>query len=948
MRMKRVVNEARAPGYFRVLSRKLYSGAVGLFLFLLAAFPETQLAWADETHNLMPLLRVARWESGFLGSDGHSFTGTPSSLFFGRGTGRTGYAKDRDVQLTPGDRWRLPVLLTVPPRIPRRLRLPVSAAPQSSIKGYLPEVTIPANARLSVFVGMAARASRGSDGVTFFVYANFADGTRQRLLYHPTGWTGGLEEISADLGSLAGESVVLEFRVDSGPSSKRDEAVWYMPRIFEGSTDGDLGRFGHGSMRGAGKLAQGDRPLAVILMEYANRTPLFPRCQRKKEFICIENNDCICTGGEGCPDGGPDFGPCKDDLRSAPAPEIPPAVVSQLRGFVKGTDAFNLPAYFREVSGGRFTFLPATSRSGTQGVFGPYRIRGKVPELAPGSSPEEKLRWRSGYLAAALSSARSEDSLYLEDFDRDGNGTVDQTELTLVILGNGNAEPEWSGPAFQHGNPNSPLRSLGGRYSNLKEYMAIARNVQVAARRDVPGYVPMPVGSRSVTFGGYATDRRTLLHEVLHSLGAEDLYGGSKRYDLVADAVAADAGFFSGTGVVDPADAPNILSGSGAWSSRPDCPGTPAVGCAQVATADVRLEPTPVPTPAETPAETPAATPVPVLQMAPPAHTNGLAMVTLPARDLPPEPVFEVSVGLLRAPSPSPSVEPDVTFVVDFMSTGGTVLDSLTLSKAYTGGLARIAGNDGRLTGAGDRRGHIRLSVLGPTGAPWNQVAWVKPTIRGGSPPDSVTLMGATINYPFTHAGFVHPDPAHLLNLGWVDPRTISVEELMNTSAQSPATFELEAVLSEQGGTLSRRPVLIHDSQPGDAPARFYLVQMRSTLAPYDNTVSLSLADPSLGFCSDSTPCSKADPESCSSGGCADPTAGVFVWSVNPKPDGTIPDRGTAVLQGPATLDPREYLHPFDPPIEIRFTEDGPSVMIATRSADLPAGRAILEIWREE
>jgi hypothetical protein len=941
------------------MSRKLSSVSVILLLCLLATFLETRLACAAETHHLMPLLRVAHWESGFLGSDGHTFAGAPSSLFFGRGNGRTGYAKDRDVQLTPGDRWRLPVLLTVPPRIPRRLRLPGSAAPQSSIKGYLPAVTIPANARFSVFVGMAAVAKRGSDGVTFYVYANFADGTRQRLLYHPTGWTGGLEEISADLGSISGKSVVLEFRVDSGPDSKRDQAVWYMPRIFEDPAHGDLGRFGHGSMRGAGKLAQGDRPLAVILMEYASRTPQFPRCQRAKQFICIADTDCECSAPDDCMDPRPDIGPCRDDLRSAPAPAIPPAVVTQLRGFVQGTDTFNLPAYFREVSGGRFTFLPATSRSGTQGVFGPYSIRGKFGDLPPGSTEAETLKWRSDYLGAALKEARSEDSLYLEDFDRDGNGTVDQTELTIIVLANGPAESwTWPGPSMGSSsvNLNSPLRSLNGRYSNLREYMAISRTAQVPARRDVPAYVPMPREKESVTFGGFATDRLTLLHELVHSLGGVDLYGGTARSDLVADAVGAGAGFFSGTGIVDPTAAPPFLAGSGTWGSRPDCPGTPAVGCAQVAASGVSLEPTPVPTPAATPAATPSATPsatpaatetpVPMLRMAPPAHTNGLAMVVLPARDLPPEPIFEASVGFLRGPSPSPSVPPEVTFVVDVMSTEGSVLDSLILRKAYTEGLARISGNGGKLTGAGDRRGHLRLSVLGPTGAPWNQAVWVRPTIRGGSPPDSATLMGATLKRPFTFAGFAHPDPAHLLNLGWVDPRTVSVEELMNTSAQSPATFELEAVISEQGGNLSRRPVLIHDSQPGDDPERFYLVEMRSTLARYDNRLSLS--DSASGFCPDSTPCSKGDPTACSSGSCDDPTGGIFVWSVNPKPSGSIPYRGTAVLQGPMTLDPAEYLHPLDPPIEIRFTEDGPSVMVATRSADLAAGRAILAIWREE
>ena len=42
-----------------------------------------------------------------------------------------------------------------------------------------------------------------------------------------------------------------------------------------------------------------------------------------------------------------------------------------------------------------------------------------------------------------------------------------------------------------------------------------------------------------------------------------------------------------------------------------------------------------------------------------------------------------------------------------------------------------------------------------------------------------------------------------------------------------------------------------------------------------------------------------------------------------------------------------ELLHPLDPPIEIRFADEGPRIMVAKRSIDPADGRAIVEVWRE-
>jgi hypothetical protein len=46
-------------------------------------------------------------------------------------------------------------------------------------------------------------------------------------------------------------------------------------------------------------------------------------------------------------------------------------------------------------------------------------------------------------------------------------------------------------------------------------------------------------------------------------------------------------------------------------------------------------------------------------------------------------------------------------------------------------------------------------------------------------------------------------------------------------------------------------------------------------------------------------------------------------------------------------IDDLELLHPLDPPIEIRFADEGPRIMVATRSIDPADGRAIVEVWRE-
>ena len=47
------------------------------------------------------------------------------------------------------------------------------------------------------------------------------------------------------------------------------------------------------------------------------------------------------------------------------------------------------------------------------------------------------------------------------------------------------------------------------------------------------------------------------------------------------------------------------------------------------------------------------------------------------------------------------------------------------------------------------------------------------------------------------------------------------------------------------------------------------------------------------------------------------------------------------------SIDDLELRHPLDPPIEIRFADEGPRIMVATRSIDPDEGRAIVGVWRE-
>ena len=103
-----------------------------------------------------------------------------------------------------------------------------------TIKGWHPDVPLPNGARFESLVGFRAGALN-TDGVRFVVFEHHTEPGGRRVWnqvvnVHKT-YTRQLMSIGADLSHLAGQSVGIELRVDAGPSSGQDWAVWIRPRI---------------------------------------------------------------------------------------------------------------------------------------------------------------------------------------------------------------------------------------------------------------------------------------------------------------------------------------------------------------------------------------------------------------------------------------------------------------------------------------------------------------------------------------------------------------------------------------------------------------------------------------------------------------------------------------------------------------------------------------------
>ncbi len=106
---------------------------------------------------------------------------------------------------------------------------------EGSIKGWHPWVKIPKNAVFEAQVGFVNGAA-ATDGVTFVVYEHHNENGREtwsRIAELRKGYTGSLQTILGDLSRFAGQEVGIELRVDAGPSSGQDWAVWVNPIIRE-------------------------------------------------------------------------------------------------------------------------------------------------------------------------------------------------------------------------------------------------------------------------------------------------------------------------------------------------------------------------------------------------------------------------------------------------------------------------------------------------------------------------------------------------------------------------------------------------------------------------------------------------------------------------------------------------------------------------------------------
>ncbi|MEW6231986.1 MAG: hypothetical protein AB1566_06680 [Chloroflexota bacterium] len=100
------------------------------------------------------------------------------------------------------------------------------------IEGEYPSVTLPAQSRLTGKAGFLGGAT-GTDGVYFAVYFERPGeefrGTR--LVYLRATYDGRLDGIDADLSRFAGQRGKFYLRVDAGPSSGQDWAIWLDARI---------------------------------------------------------------------------------------------------------------------------------------------------------------------------------------------------------------------------------------------------------------------------------------------------------------------------------------------------------------------------------------------------------------------------------------------------------------------------------------------------------------------------------------------------------------------------------------------------------------------------------------------------------------------------------------------------------------------------------------------
>jgi hypothetical protein len=116
----------------------------------------------------------------------------------------------------------------------RALRMHPKWVPNGTIKGWHPDVRLPAGAVLETSVGFVKGAVH-TDGVDFIIFEHHTlpggGRTWNEVLRHHKTYTGSLDQVRIALGGLAGTDVGIELRVDAGPSSGQDWAAWVDPRI---------------------------------------------------------------------------------------------------------------------------------------------------------------------------------------------------------------------------------------------------------------------------------------------------------------------------------------------------------------------------------------------------------------------------------------------------------------------------------------------------------------------------------------------------------------------------------------------------------------------------------------------------------------------------------------------------------------------------------------------
>jgi hypothetical protein len=172
------------------------------------------------TINLYDLAPQALWTSGLLLDDGHSTTNYTELPWNGSQENSQGFARLDVLPLENGTTDT--VLLTHPMWVG-----------SGTIKGFLPLVRLTGSPAFEADVGFR-EGGIYTDGVTFMVWTHYAEngGDVGNLVAQlQKTYTGQLAPIRVDLRHLVGKEVGLELRVDAGPSSGQDGAVWVRPRI---------------------------------------------------------------------------------------------------------------------------------------------------------------------------------------------------------------------------------------------------------------------------------------------------------------------------------------------------------------------------------------------------------------------------------------------------------------------------------------------------------------------------------------------------------------------------------------------------------------------------------------------------------------------------------------------------------------------------------------------